>query len=67
MHCDGCVAYHTKMVHSHGAARVEVAESVAFAPYMGGHEITLGDRFGASAPSSAVSVSWKSPVEMPRR
>ncbi len=30
-------------------------------------EITAGDRFGASSPSKAVSASWKSPVEMPRR
>ena len=29
--------------------------------------MTAGDRFGASLPSRAVSASWKSPVEMPRR
>src|SRR5436305_594686 len=29
--------------------------------------MTAGDRFGASLPSIAVSASWKSPVEMPRR
>ena len=36
VHCDGCVAYHTKMVHQHGATREEVAETVALAVYMGG-------------------------------
>ncbi len=36
VHCDGCVAYHTKMAHQHGASRAEVAETVALAVYMGG-------------------------------
>lgn len=36
VHCDGCVAYHTKMAHQHGATREEVAETVALALYMGG-------------------------------
>lgn len=36
VHCDGCVAYHTKMAHQHGATRDEVAETVALAVYMGG-------------------------------
>ena len=36
VHCDGCVAYHTKMAHQHGATRDEVAETVALALYMGG-------------------------------
>ena len=36
VHCDGCVAYHTKMAHHHGATRQEVAETVALAVYMGG-------------------------------
>jgi AhpD family alkylhydroperoxidase len=35
-HCDGCVAYHTKMAYQHGATREEVAETVALAVYMGG-------------------------------
>ena len=30
-HCDGCVAYHTKMAHQHGATREEVFETVALA------------------------------------
>jgi AhpD family alkylhydroperoxidase len=34
--CEGCVAYHTKMAHQHGASREEVAETVALAVYMGG-------------------------------
>ena len=36
VHCDGCVAYHTKMAHQHGATRQEVLETVALAIYMGG-------------------------------
>lgn len=36
VHCDGCVAYHSKMAHQHGATREEVAETVALAVYMGG-------------------------------
>jgi AhpD family alkylhydroperoxidase len=36
VHCDGCVAYHTKMAHQHGATREEVLETVALAVYMGG-------------------------------
>lgn len=36
VHCDGCVAFHTKMAHQHGATREEVAETVALAVYMGG-------------------------------
>ena len=36
VHCEGCVAYHTKMAHQHGAARAEVVETVALAVYMGG-------------------------------
>ena len=36
VHCDGCVAYHTKMAHQHGATRDEVLETVALAVYMGG-------------------------------
>ena len=36
VHCDGCVAYNTKMAHQHGATRAEVAETIALAIYMGG-------------------------------
>ena len=36
VHCDGCVAYHTKMAKQHGASRQEVLETVALAIYMGG-------------------------------
>ena len=36
VHCDGCVAYHTKMAHQHGATREEIMETVALAIYMGG-------------------------------
>jgi AhpD family alkylhydroperoxidase len=36
IHCEGCVAYHTKMAHQHGATREEVVETVALAVYRGG-------------------------------
>ena len=36
VHCDGCVAYHTKMAYQHGATREEVAETAVLAVYMGG-------------------------------
>ena len=36
VHCDGCVAYHTKMAYEHGATRNEIEETVALAIYMGG-------------------------------
>lgn len=36
VHCDGCVAFHTKKAHQLGASRDEVAETVALAVYMGG-------------------------------
>ncbi len=36
VHCDGCVAYHTKMAHHHGATRQEIIETVSLAVYMGG-------------------------------
>lgn len=46
VHCDGCVAYHTKMAHQHGASREEVAETVALAVYMGGGPASV---YGADA------------------
>lgn len=46
VHCDGCVAYHTKMAHHHGASRAEVAETVALALYMGGGPAAV---YGADA------------------
>jgi AhpD family alkylhydroperoxidase len=46
LHCDGCVAYHTKMARQHGAGREEVAETVALAVYMGGRP---GAVYGADA------------------
>ncbi len=36
VHCDGCVAYHAKAAHQHGATQQEVVETVALAIYMGG-------------------------------
>lgn len=36
VHCDGCVAYHAKQAHRHGASRQEILETVALAVYMGG-------------------------------
>ena len=46
VHCDGCVAYHTKMAQQHGATRDEVAETVALAVYMGGGPAAV---YGADA------------------
>jgi AhpD family alkylhydroperoxidase len=46
VHCDGCVAYHTKMAHQHGASRDEVGETVALAVYMGGGPAAV---YGADA------------------
>jgi AhpD family alkylhydroperoxidase len=46
VHCDRCVAYHTKMAHQHGASRDEVAETVALAVYMGGGPAAV---YGADA------------------
>jgi len=46
VHCDGCVAYHTKMAHQHGASREEVTETVALAVYMGGGPAAV---YGADA------------------
>lgn len=36
VHCEGCVAYHAKMAHQHGASREEVMETISLAIYMGG-------------------------------
>jgi AhpD family alkylhydroperoxidase len=46
VHCDGCVAFHTKMAHQHGATRDEIAETVALAVYMGGGPAAV---YGADA------------------
>ena len=46
VHCDGCVAYHTKLAHQHGASREELAETVALAIYMGGGPAAV---YGADA------------------
>jgi AhpD family alkylhydroperoxidase len=46
VHCDGCVAFHTKMAQQHGASRDEVAETVALAVYMGGGPAAV---YGADA------------------
>lgn len=46
VHCDGCVAYHTKMAHQYGASRDEVAETAALAIYMGGGPAAV---YGADA------------------
>ncbi len=58
VHCDGCVAYHTKMAHQHGATRQEILETVALASYMGGGPaavyagdvVRAYDQFDAAAP-----------------
>lgn len=46
VHCDGCVAYHTRAAWKHGASRQEVAETVAMAVYMGGGPAAV---YGADA------------------
>ena len=46
VHGDGCVAFHTKMAHQHGAGRDEVAETVALAASMGGGPAAV---YGADA------------------
>lgn len=60
VHCDGCVAFHTKMAYQHGATRDEVAETVALAIYMGGgpaavfggEALRAYDQFNAAGRSS---------------
>jgi len=46
VHCDGCVAYHTRAAFKHGATREEVTETVALALYMGGGPAAV---YGAQA------------------
>jgi len=46
VHCDGCVAYHTRAAHKRGFTRGEVAETVALALYMGGEPAAV---YGAQA------------------
>lgn len=36
VHCEGCVAFHTRAAFKAGATRQEVVETVALAVYMGG-------------------------------
>jgi len=57
VHCDGCVAYHTKMAHQHGATRQEVLETVALAIYMGGGPAAV---YGADAVRAYDQFSEKS-------
>jgi AhpD family alkylhydroperoxidase len=44
--CEGCIAYHTRMAHRHGATRQEMLETVALALYMGGGPASV---YGADA------------------
>jgi AhpD family alkylhydroperoxidase len=46
IHCDGCIAYHTKMAHQHGATKQEFLETVSLAVYMGGGPAAV---YGADA------------------
>ncbi len=57
VHCDGCVAYHTKMAHQHGATRDELVETVALAVYMGGGPAAV---YGAEAVRAYDQFSGKS-------
>lgn len=34
--CDGCIGFHVKAAHKHGATREEMMEVIALAMYMGG-------------------------------
>lgn len=52
VHCDGCVAFHTKMAHQHGASRDEVAETVALAD---GCNLRLGSACQRQRPSRSLS------------
>ena len=36
LRCDGCIVYHTRASHRHGASREEVAESIGVAVELGG-------------------------------
>jgi AhpD family alkylhydroperoxidase len=36
IHCGGCITYHTKMAHQHGATKREILETVALAVLQGG-------------------------------
>ena len=58
VHCDGCVAYRTKMAHQQGASREEVVETVALAVYMGGGPAVVygGDALRAYDQFSGTSV-----------
>jgi AhpD family alkylhydroperoxidase len=57
-HCDGCVAYHTKMAHRHGATLEDVAETAALAVYMGGGPAAVyaADALRASAPFAGAAL-----------
>jgi AhpD family alkylhydroperoxidase len=46
IHCDGCIAYHTKMAHQNGATKQELLETVSLAVYMGGGPAAV---YGADA------------------
>ena len=46
VHCDGCVAYQTKMAHQHAAKREAVVETVALAIHTGGGPAAV---YGADA------------------
>lgn len=36
LRCDGCIVFHTRAAHRHGASREEVAESIGVAVELGG-------------------------------
>jgi AhpD family alkylhydroperoxidase len=44
--CDGCIAFHTKMAHRHGATREETLETASLAIYLGGGPSSV---YGADA------------------
>ena len=44
--CEGCIAYHTRAAHKHGATREELVETIAVAVELGGGPSTV---YGAEA------------------
>jgi AhpD family alkylhydroperoxidase len=54
IHGDGCIAYHMKMTHQHGASRQEVVENVLLAicvAVYAGDALRAYDRFHGHAKS----------------
>lgn len=59
VHCDGCVAYHTKMAVQQGATREEVLETIGLAIYMGGGPAVV---YGGDALRAYEQISSQKPA-----